>query len=245
MKCALITGASRGIGRACALSLFEAGNNLILVAKEDEKGLEETKALILERAKDKQQLFISTRLLDVSDSKAIKTFFEDLKEEGIQVEILVNNAAIAHFDLVQDTSDEDWRKVLSTNLDSVFYMTREALPQMIHEKRGKIINISSYWGIKGAALESAYAASKGGVNAFTLSVADEVSLSGIEVNAIAAEFVDTKMNGHLSEEEAKEAASLMPSGKIAKPEEIGRLVAKLSESSCKITGRIIAQDEEF
>lgn len=246
MKYTLITGASRGIGRACALELAKAGHNLILVAKSDKEGLEETVRLIYEKIEGSAEgghsskkdgaapckdsfleISVGSYLCDVSDSKCVKQLFETLEKGGIKVNVLINNAGISYFGLIQDMTDEKWHEVIATNLDSVFYMSRAALKDMLHEHSGHIINISSYWGVAGASLESAYSASKGGVNAFSLSLAKELAPSGIKVDVISCEFVDTDMNSHLSEEEKKEAAASMPSGRITAPSEVAVQVAKL------------------
>ena len=227
MKYTLITGASRGIGRACAIELAKERHNLILVANTDKSGLDETVSMIYEVHQNLPEISIGTYLCDVSDSEAVSGLFENFKKNGIRIDVLINNAGIAFFGLVQDMTDDEWHKVISTNLDSIFYMSRAAIPDMLHVHSGHIINISSYWGIKGAALEAAYSASKGGVNAFSLALADELEPSGIKVNAVICEFIDTDMNAHLTDEEKLEAATQMPSGRIISPEEVAKLVAKI------------------
>lgn len=229
---ALVTGASKGIGRAVSYALAKEGYPLILVAHTDTEGLEATAARCRELLKG---MPVHTFLCDLSDPAAVRGFFSALSALGIghrldhpdTIGVLVNNAGIAHFALVQDMSDEDWRHVTGTNLDSVFYTCRAVVPMMVYEQSGVIVNVSSYWGEKGAAFESAYAASKGGVSAFTLSLAEELAPSHIRVHVVSPEFVDTEMNAHLTEAERADAIAAMPSGRAFTAEEIAEEVAGL------------------
>ena len=247
MKYTLITGASRGIGRACALELAKAGHNLILVAKTDKAGLDETVRLIYENISNKNgygnfdecsagkstkkpacpEISIGCYLCDISNSKCVAELFEKLKKSAVKIDVLINNAGISHFGLFQYMTDEEWHNVIATNLDSVFYMSRAVIGDMLHEHSGHIVNISSYWGIVGSSIESAYSASKGGVNAFSLSLAKELELSGIKVDVLNCEFVDTDMNAQFTLEEKEAAAALMPSGRIIAPSEVAMQVAGL------------------
>ncbi|MBQ9511639.1 MAG: SDR family NAD(P)-dependent oxidoreductase [Lachnospiraceae bacterium] len=253
---ALVTGASKGIGRAVSYALAKEGYPLILIAHTDAEGLEATAAqcreLLRTAASGGGKLpadsgaatqktdaagnaFVHTFLCDLSDPDAVRRLFADLSARGIghrlnhpdTIGVLVNNAGIAHFALVQDMSDEDWRRVTGANLDSVFYTCRAVVPMMVYEQSGVIVNISSYWGEKGAAFESAYAASKGGVNAFTRSLAEELSPSHIRVHVVSPEFVDTEMNAHLTEAERADAIAAMPSGRAFTADEIAAKVMKL------------------
>ena len=222
---ALVTGASKGIGRAVSYALAKEGYPLILVAHTDTEGLEATAAQCRALLKE---LPVHIFLCDLSDPAAVRGLFAALSALGIghrlehpdTIGVLVNNAGIAHFALVQDMSDEDWRHVTGTNLDSVFYTCRAVVPMMVYEQSGVIVNISSYWGEKGAAFESAYAASKGGMNAFTLSLAEELAPSHIRVHVVSPEFVDTEMNAHLTAEERADAIAAMPSGRAFTADEI-------------------------
>lgn len=229
---ALVTGASKGIGHAVSYALAKEGYPLILIAHTDAEGLEATAAQCRELL---NELPVHTFLCDLSDSAAVRELFAALSALGIghrlnhpdTIGVLVNNAGIAHFALVQDMSDEDWRRVTGSNLDSVFYTCRAVVPMMVYEQSGVIVNISSYWGEKGAAFESAYAASKGGVNAFTLSLAEELSPSHIRVHLVSPEFVDTEMNAHLTAEERADAIAAMPSGRAFTADEIAAQVLGL------------------
>ena len=236
---ALVTGASKGIGRTVSYALAKEGYPLILVAHTDSEGLTATaaqcRALLDESAPAGRGLPVHTFLCDLSDPAAVRRLFAELSALGIghrlehpdTIGVLVNNAGIAHFALVQDMPDEDWRRVMGVNLDSVFYTCRAVVPMMVYEQSGVIVNISSYWGEKGAAFESAYAASKGGVNAFTLSLAEELAPSRIRVHVVSPEFVDTEMNAHLTAEERADALAAMPSGRAFTADEIAAEVMEV------------------
>ena len=247
----LITGASGGIGRAIALALAKEGRNLILIADKDKEGLYETLALVKKTYKEElgpclcPYLHCLTYICDVSDEDMVDYLFEQLKKQNLRVENLINNAGISHFDLVQDTDSAAWHRVLAVNLDGPFYMCKKVLPAMIHEKKGSIINISSYWGIEGSAMESAYCASKGGLNAFTLSLAKELKPSNIRVNAIACEFINTKMNAHLNKQEIEDALKSFPSGRVVEPEEVADMAAKLLAPESTVTGQILLMDDNL
>lgn len=246
----LITGASRGIGRAIALALAKEGRNLILTADKDRQGLSETLSLVKKTYRSDfgtvpaSYMRCLTFLCDVSDSEMVDYLYEELSKEGCRVDALINNAGISCFELIQDMTDEEWHRVMGVNMDGAFYMCRRFVPDMIRAKKGSIINISSYWGMAGSSMESAYCASKGALNAFTLSLAKELKESHIRVNAIACEFINTQMNAFLSEEEAKEAAAQMPSGRIIEPSEIGEIAAELLKDDCSLTGKIINMEKE-
>ena len=236
---ALVTGASRGIGREIALILANKGFPLILVAHKRAEALAEVAKLCRDVLVREKGLLpdraVLTYLTDLSDPAAVKEMFDDLRAKGIgrsdqctqTIGVLINNAGIAHYALVQDMSDADWRQVMAVNTDSMFYTCRAVVPIMVYDKRGVIINVSSYWGEQGAAMESAYAASKGAVNAFTRSLEEELQPSGIRVHLVAPEFVDTEMNAHLSEEECLAAAAAMPSGRVWSAKEVAEKITDL------------------
>ena len=137
---------------------------------------------------------------------------------------------------------EEWQQVLRTNLDSCFLASRNALPGMIHRKKGKIINISSVWGNVGASMEVAYSASKGGVNSFTKALAKELGPSNIQVNAIACGVIDTDMNKCFSEEERQELIAEIPADRMGKTQEVAQLVVQLCTGNEYLTGQIITLD---
>ncbi len=237
-KYAIITGASRGIGRAAAVRLAADGYDLVLTADKDMKGLEETAALLDSSC---------TSLLykcDVAGSPDVKNMFLDLADRHVpeQTELLVNNAGISHFDLVQDMTDDDWKRVMDVNIGGVFQMCREIVPFMVRAGRGNIINISSYWGIAGSSTESAYSASKGAVNAFTLSLAKELEPSNIRVNALCCEYINTGMNDGFTEEEINDVLKVMPSHRIIEPDEVADMISFIASEKCAETGKLFGMD---
>ena len=166
-KKALITGASRGIGAATARALGQAGYDLFLVCKSSEKELH----IIKEEIEKSSGVSCEAALCDVSDPKQV----EAMVQKAGEVHILVNNAAISHVGLMTDMSLSDWHRVIDTNLSAVFYLCRLIVPQMVRRQSGKILNVSSVWGNAGASMETAYSASKGGVNSFTKALAKELA----------------------------------------------------------------------
>ena len=170
---------------------------------------------------------------------------DTLSSSGAQIpalDILVNNAGVAHIGLLQDMTDEEWRKVIDTNLSSVFYCCRQAIPGMLHRKKGKIINISSMWGNVGASCEVAYSASKGGINSFTKALAKELAPSNIQGNAIACGVIDTRMNACYSLEEREALSQDIPAGRFGQPEEAAALIYDLACGHDYLTGQVITLD---
>jgi 3-oxoacyl-[acyl-carrier protein] reductase len=230
-----ISGASRGIGREIAISFAKAGDDLFLTCRENIGILEE---LASELSKQ-YGVSVSSFACDMSDHDAVKELFEKIGG----VDVLVNNAGVAFMGLLTDMEVDDWRKVLGTNLDSLFYTCKAVVPYMVSNKNGKIINISSVWGNVGASCEVAYSASKGGVNSFTKALAKELAPSGIQVNAIACGVIDTDMNRkHLSEEDLIELAEEIPAGRMGDAKEVADLCLKLCEGPSYLTGQVITLD---
>ena len=155
---------------------------------------------------------------------------------------MVNNAGVSHIGLLSDLSLDEWNLLIQTNLTSVFCCCKHAVPNMVRNQYGRIINISSVWGIAGASCEVAYSASKGGVNAFTKALAKELAPSNISVNAIACGVVDTRMNQHFSTEEQQKLAEEIPAGRFGTPKETAQLAAFLASAPAYLTGQIISLD---
>ncbi|MCR5775676.1 MAG: SDR family NAD(P)-dependent oxidoreductase [Lachnospiraceae bacterium] len=223
MKKVLVTGASRGIGRSIALKLADE-YELYLICRN--------------RSDLMSDLPGKHYTGDVGDLTFIEEVFKDIGAP----DLVINNAGIAHFDVIQDISPEKWNDILTTNLTAVYNTSYFAAKKMIPRHSGRIINISSIWGLYGGACESAYSASKGGVNAFTKALAKEFAPSGIAVNALAPGVVDTDMNSRLSEQERSELIEQIPAGRMVSPDEVAEAVILLSKMPVYLTGQIIAMD---
>ena len=237
-KTVFISGASRGIGKSIVNCFAKKGYNLVLVCKSSIEQLQEIGKIISE----KYNITAKCYACDVSDSSAVNALFKSLAEEGISIDILINNAGISHIGLIQDMTDEEWNQVIGTNLSSCFLTSRAVLPQMIARHEGRIVNISSVWGKVGASTEVAYSASKGGVNAFTKALAKEVAPSGISVNAIACGFIDTQMNHNLTSKERKSIFEDIPAGRPGTSDEVAEMVYKIVTASEYLTGQVISFD---
>lgn len=234
MKTALITGASRGIGLACANAFAKAGYRLILTCNSSIEILQK-EAASLEAA---YQVPCTAVRADMGKEQEVLRLFENITS----LDVLVNNAGIAHIGLLTDMTSEEWHRVLATNLDSCFYTCRAAAPLMLHEHSGRIINVSSVWGSCGASMEVAYSASKGGVNTFTKALAKELAPSNIQVNAVACGVIDTAMNACLSPEDKDALREEIPADRFGTPEEVAALVLQLAEAPSYLTGQIITMD---
>lgn len=232
----LITGASRGIGRAVAIEFAKNNHNIIICAKSDLEGLQNTKRLV-----ENENVSCYIGLCDVTNKESVKEFISDSAKAIGQTDILINNAGISYIGLIQDMSLDDWNKVLNTNLTSAFLMSKYIIPEMLKKQSGHIINISSVWGNIGASMEVAYSASKGGINSFTKALAKELAPSNISVNAISPEFIDTDMNKVFEKDELNAIFEEIPMGRAGKPSEVAKLIYKIAMSDY-ITGQIITVD---
>lgn len=237
-KTVLVTGSSRGIGKAIALAFGRAGCNVVLNASKSIAQLEETKTLL-----EKENIPVLALLADVSNYETCRELFLEIEKKFGFIDILVNNAGISHIGLFTDMVPAEWQRVLSVNLESALNCTHLAVPTMVHKKDGVIINISSMWGEVGASCEAVYSASKGAINAFTKAMAKELGPSNIRVNAISCGVIDTEMNACFSEEERLALAEEIPLLRFGKPEEVGDLAVFLASQRAKfLTGKIITLD---
>ena len=234
---ALITGASRGIGKAIAETFAQAGYDLILTCRQNREKLETLCKSLSEAYSIQAAAFIG----DLGDYETVRELFAPIR----RLNLLVNNAGISHFGLLSDLSDSEWKNLIDTNLSSAFYCCREAIPHMVSEKCGKIINISSMWGTAGASCEAAYSASKSGLHGLTKALAKELAPSGISVNAVACGVIDTDMNSRLNEEEKNMLCEEIPAGRFGTCEEVARTVLALAESPAYLTAQIIGIDGGF
>lgn len=232
----LVTGASGGIGGAIAERFAAAGYRVAIHYKSNHEAANEVARRCLPRA-----AAVLTVAADLRSREQILRMRDKLAQHGMEPDILVNNAGVAHWGLLSDVTEEDWDRVMDVNLKGMFLCTQAFMPRMIRRRFGRIINISSIWGIAGASCETVYSASKGGVNAFTKALAKELAPSGVTVNAVAPGAVDTAMLDHLDEEDRRLLVSDIPAGRLAGPEEIAALVYFLAlPESGYITGQIIS-----
>ena len=240
-KTAVITGSSRGIGAAIAIKLANKGYNIVINynnSRSDAMG-------VLEKVRKTGVMAIALKG-DVSNYEESKYVVEKALEEFNHIDVLVNNAGVSMHKLFTDMTPDECSRILAINLGSVFNFSRLVLPNMIKNHNGKIINISSIWGITGAALESVYSASKAAVIGFTKALAKEVGPSGINVNCIAPGVIDTDMNKNLSGEDIKKLIDNTPLERLGTAEDIANTVAFLcSEEAGFITGQVISPNGGF
>lgn len=236
-KTALVTGASRGIGKSIAIRFAKEGYNLIINCSQQEELLLETKAEI-ESYKNSCLALVG----DMGNYNDAQYLFEQGKRKYGFIDLLVNNAGISHLGLLSDMTPYDWDKIITTNLTSVFNCSSLAIPDMVQRKTGKIINISSIWGNIGASCEVAYSTTKGGINAFTKSLAKELAPCNIQVNAIACGAINTEMNSFLDKEELQALVDDIPAGRLGLTEEVADLAYYLASGNQYLTGQIIGLD---
>jgi 3-oxoacyl-[acyl-carrier protein] reductase len=237
-KIALVTGGGRGIGKAIVHALAEAGATVAFTYKNSAAAAEE-----IVRTLSGRGLKVTAYQSDAAMTSEAATVVESVIREFGRLDILVNNAGITRDGLLMRMSEKDWDEVLNNNLKSVYNFTKAACRQMMGQRTGKIINITSVVGLGGNAGQANYAASKAGIVGFTKSVAKELGSRNIQVNAVAPGFVDTDMTAALSAELKKNLAASVPLKRTAKPEEIAAVVRFLASSEADyITGQVIAVD---
>ncbi len=237
-KCAFISGASRGIGKGIAEVLAKAGYNLALCCVNNIDSLSDYAAAL----HNTYGVHAKAYKMDVASMKDWENVASEVMSEFGFVDVVINNAGISYIGLITDMDTDDWDRIISTNLDSVFYSTKVFLRSMINRKLGHIINISSMWGDKGASCEVAYSTTKGGINAFTKALAKEVAPSNISVNAISCGVINTDMNSCFSDEEISSLIDEIPVGRLGTPTEVGQLILSILNSPSYMTGQIIGLD---
>jgi 3-oxoacyl-[acyl-carrier protein] reductase len=237
-RVSLVTGASRGIGKTIALKLAHLGSKVVVNYREDNIGADAVVEAITSHGREAMAI-----KADVANSETVKAMVQQITNKWGKIDILVNNAGINRDTLVLRMPDRDWDDVINTNLRGAYLCTKFALRPMIRQTWGRIINIASVAGIVGSAGQSNYAASKGGLIAFTKSIAQEIASRNITVNAVAPGFIITEMTDKLPQERKNTILQMIPLGRFGKPEDVAELVAFLaSERASYITGQVIGID---
>lgn len=234
----LITGASRGIGKAICYRFAQEGYSLIINCSKSTAALMTLKAEL----KETYHVPVLASVGNIGDYTYVQQLFSEIQKEFGGVDIVINNAGISHIGLLSDMTPEEWHNLMNVNLASAFYTSKLAIPYMLSKQQGKIINISSVWGNVGASCEVAYSASKGGLNSFTKALAKELAPSNIQVNAIACGCIDTEMNRCFTEDERQALINEIPAGRFGTPEEVASLVYSLANEHNYLTGQVITLD---
>lgn len=229
-KVVVVTGGARGIGAEIVKFLAKLGYKVVLNYNKSESYAQDVK---------KELNNVEIFKADVSKKEEANALIDFAIKKYGKIDVLINNAGIAQTKLFTEITDEDWNNIINTNLNSAFYCSREAVKNMIHNKSGLIINISSIWGITGASCEVAYSTSKAAINGFTKALAKELGPSNIRVNAIAPGIINTEMNSYLSKDELKNIKEEIPLEKIGDPVDIAKCVKWLIEDNYT-TGQIIS-----
>jgi len=240
-RTAVVTGASQGIGRACALKLAQHGANVALLARNQQK-LDEVAQEIgrITSVGLTGPAHAKVFATDIENEDQIKAAFKSILAEFGKIDILVNNAGITRDQLIMRMKRADWDAVLNTNLTSAYLCTQQAIGSMLKQRWGRIINITSVFGQTGQAGQANYAASKAGLIGLTMAVAREVGSRNITCNAIAPGFIETSMTAALSDELKQSALKMVPLGRVGTPEEVANCVAFLaSEEAAYITGHVL------
>ena len=233
-KVIIITGASRGIGREIAKTLAREGYTIIANYNKSEREAQKLKKELQEENKE-----IDIYKANIANEEETQEMIKYVIKKYKKIDVLINNAGIDKIQLVTEVTKKDWDEIINTNLYGTFYISQQAAKNMIQNKQGKIINISSIWGQIGASMEVVYSISKAGVDGLTKALAKELGPSGIQVNSIAPGFIKTEMNSNFNEQEINEIKDEIPLQKLGECTDIARCVKWLIEDNY-VTGQVIA-----
>ncbi len=240
MKVALITGASGGIGSATAEKFIDEGYFVIAFYNTGDSGISALKTRLAEKGLADYLVPVKA---DLTSSSDINRAFSDVSKSFKHIDVLVNNAGVSLFKTITDTTEEEWDNVFNVNIKSAYLITNLVLDGMISLKKGKIVNVSSVWGVAGASCEVAYSSSKSALIGYTKALAKELALSNINCNCVCPGVIDTKMNAHFSKEDMAEIKSEIPKGRLGTANEIAELIYFLSSDKADyITGQVITAD---
>lgn len=236
-KTVFITGSSRGIGKACALTFAKNGWNVVINCISNIEAMKSLEEEILSMGASCLSL-----QGNVGDYETVSRFYEEIQSHFGTIDVLINNAGISKIGLLQDMKPDEWNEIITTNLTSVYNCSSQVIPFMLSNGSGKIINISSVWGVVGASCEVAYSATKGGINAFTQALGKELAPSNIQVNAIACGCIDTEMNQFLEPEDREALLEEIPTCRMGRPEEVGELAYSIATGHNYMTSQILRLD---
>ena len=237
-KTAIITGASRGIGRATAIEFAKNGYNVVLNSRRSKKELEKLSSYVIEEFNVDAPVMVG----NVGEYGFVKDMINDAVSRFKRIDVLVNNAGISGIGLVSELSTDEFDEIMSVNFSSVFYTCKELIPHFVHYKSGRIINVSSIWGEVGGSCEAVYSASKGAVISFSRALSKELAPSKIAVNVVSPGVIDTKMNECFDEDEINNIIEEIPAGRMGKPDEVGKIIFELSRATPFLTGQVIRID---